>query len=100
MNKDKIAEVLGASQRVRLPRVPRDASDALALMENVHEQLEVGRGLGGVAADEHHGVHRDHRERVAAGVVVDQPDQPAERFGVEIGGTFLPGQGAGGGRPR
>src|SRR5437764_12022270 len=45
MNKARIANALGASQRVRLPHAPRDAADALALMEYVHEQLDAGRGL-------------------------------------------------------
>ena len=56
------------------------------------ELVEV-RGLGGVADHEHDGVHRGDRERVAAGVVLDQADQLLELLEGQVGGDLVQSQG-------
>jgi hypothetical protein len=45
MTSDKVAEALGATRVVKLPRTPRDPLDALTLMRKLHERLQPGRGL-------------------------------------------------------
>jgi len=44
MDRDEIADALGASKRIKLPRKPRGPLDALMLMESIHRQLQPRRG--------------------------------------------------------
>lgn len=46
MKTHEIAEALGASQVVKLPRRPRGPFDALLLMQTIHRQLQPGRSGG------------------------------------------------------
>jgi hypothetical protein len=57
------------------------------------DQLVVQRGLGGVADHPDHRVPAGHRERVAVGVVLDQPDELAQLVEVEFGQALLAGEG-------
>jgi hypothetical protein len=59
---------------------------------HAERELEVQGGLGGVPHGPDHGVPASDRERVALGVVGNQPDQLPELVHVELGELFLDGQ--------
>ncbi len=65
-----------------------------AVRLEVHAQRELveGRGLGGVADHEAHGVHRGDRERVAGGVVLDEAHELLELLEGEVGLELVRGQ--------
>lgn len=44
MKTHRLAEALGASEVVRLPRKPKGPADALALMRSIHSRLRPGSG--------------------------------------------------------
>ncbi len=65
---------------------------AVGLEVHAQRQLVERRGLAGVADHEADRVHRGHRERVAAGVVVDQSDQLLELLEGQVGLQLVGGQ--------
>ena len=71
---------------------------AVGLEVHAEGELVEVRGLRRVADDEADGVHGGHRERVAAGVVLDEADQLLELLEGEVGLELVGGEGAAGGR--
>ena len=65
---------------------------AVGLELHAERELVEVRGLGGVADHEADRVHRGDRERVAAGVVLDQPDQLLQLLEGEAGLLLLVGE--------
>jgi hypothetical protein len=67
-------------QVVAVPRLRAGVGDQL----HAERRLAEVRGLGGVADDPHERVPAGDRERVAGGVVLDEPDQLPELVEVEL----------------